>query len=152
MNEKSKARSLMYANLDKIIIDFECPHDGPKHKHHEDYGKPFNVQLLCTMCHGRASATLKARIHCGVKLNVISNNLRSMMAEANVTETELSEAIGKKFQFISHLLRLPENKSITVKTLTVLMNFFNKNASDFLSNGKIADAFGKKTDDFFVDT
>lgn len=36
---------------ERIIIEFDCGHDGGKHKHHYDYNKPFNVHLLCWHCH-----------------------------------------------------------------------------------------------------
>jgi hypothetical protein len=41
----------MKRNPESIVILYECPHTGDKHRHHPDYDKPFEVELLCKRCH-----------------------------------------------------------------------------------------------------
>jgi hypothetical protein len=36
---------------DKIVILKECEHKGKKQKHHPDYDKPFEIEILCKKCH-----------------------------------------------------------------------------------------------------
>ena len=36
---------------EKIIVEFDCGHQGKKYRHHYNYNKPFNIQLLCGHCH-----------------------------------------------------------------------------------------------------
>ena len=45
----------------KLIVDYECPHEGKKAKHHCDYSKPFNIHKLCPKCHGAAHGSRKGR-------------------------------------------------------------------------------------------
>jgi len=49
---KQEAYRIMYRNPEKIIVEYECEHEGPKQRHHYDYDKPFNIHLLCLSCHG----------------------------------------------------------------------------------------------------
>jgi hypothetical protein len=36
---------------EQIKVIYECPHHGKKQKHHPDYDKPFEIELLCFACH-----------------------------------------------------------------------------------------------------
>lgn len=48
----SRIRAIMNENKHLINIISECPCVGKlKIKHHEDYGKPLDVMLLCLNCH-----------------------------------------------------------------------------------------------------
>ena len=49
-----KARNLVYKFPHKIKILSECACENVvKIKHHPDYSKPFEVELLCNSCHRR---------------------------------------------------------------------------------------------------
>lgn len=52
MNAQMAAHSWANRHHEKLIILRECEHEGKKHKHHPDYGKPFEIELLCCKCHG----------------------------------------------------------------------------------------------------
>lgn len=41
----------MNSNEGNLVILYECPHYGNKHRHHPDYKKPLEVELLCQRCH-----------------------------------------------------------------------------------------------------
>ena len=46
-------------NPDAFIILGECSHTGKKVKHHPDYDKPFEIELLCIKCHTRHHALIR---------------------------------------------------------------------------------------------
>lgn len=62
--ERARANSLANNNPEKLIIEYDCGHAGAKEKHHLDYTAPYNVELLCTKCHGETHAEtgLKLRV------------------------------------------------------------------------------------------
>jgi len=39
---------------EKIQILRTCDHKGEKFRHHPDYKKPFEIEMLCFECHGKA--------------------------------------------------------------------------------------------------
>ncbi len=51
MNEQLTAHYLANRYPGKIIITFDCGHEGKKIKHHPDYKKPLEIELLCMKCH-----------------------------------------------------------------------------------------------------
>lgn len=53
MNKKLTAHYLANRYPKRLIILFTCEHDGKKYKHHPDYNKPFEVEILCSKCHGQ---------------------------------------------------------------------------------------------------
>lgn len=59
MNEKLAAHQLVKKYPEKVIIEYECEHQGRKVHHHYDYSKPLNVHLLCGSCH-RKTYTIRA--------------------------------------------------------------------------------------------
>lgn len=56
MNEQQTAHYLANRYPYKVIVLFECEHRGEKEKHHPNYSKPFEVELLCHSCHGEKRA------------------------------------------------------------------------------------------------
>ncbi len=53
MNAQCMAHYLANRYPEKLIILYECTHEGKKHKHHADYSKPHEVELLCSECHSK---------------------------------------------------------------------------------------------------
>ena len=49
--DRTKAYQLNNSYPEKIVILTECKHGGKKERHHPDYDKPFEVELLCKSCH-----------------------------------------------------------------------------------------------------
>ena len=61
LRDWSKVNNAIYKANDhkaKLIILCACNHDGKKMKHHPDYDKPLEVELLCYKCHFRKHAQL----------------------------------------------------------------------------------------------
>ena len=52
MNMKKTAHYLANRHPEKLVILSICEHEGRKQKHHPDYSKPYEVELLCCKCHG----------------------------------------------------------------------------------------------------
>ena len=51
MIPRELAYRLNHEHPEKIIILKDCGHAGKKEKHHPDYDKPFEVEILCEICH-----------------------------------------------------------------------------------------------------
>ena len=51
MNDQQTAHYLANRYPSRLVIISECPHGGKKKKHHPDYKKPYEVELLCNLCH-----------------------------------------------------------------------------------------------------
>lgn len=51
MINKASIYSKVFNHPEKLIILRECECDKPKIKHHPDYNKPFEIELLCKSCH-----------------------------------------------------------------------------------------------------
>jgi hypothetical protein len=41
----------MNQHRDELTILYICPHGGDQDRHHPDYSKPLEVELLCKACH-----------------------------------------------------------------------------------------------------
>ena len=54
---KEYAYKMMRENPSKIIVEKQCSCDKKKIQHHEDYSKPYLVELLCYKCHQAAHKT-----------------------------------------------------------------------------------------------
>ena len=48
---RGAAYAEMAKHKDDLIILSRCIHPGMKHRHHPDYTKPLEVELLCVSCH-----------------------------------------------------------------------------------------------------
>jgi hypothetical protein len=60
MDRRQRVQNIMSTNPDKITILSECPcQKDKKLRHHPDYSKPFEVELLCRKCHGAAHRKLR---------------------------------------------------------------------------------------------
>ena len=64
MNKMETAHYLANRYPEKLIILFQCSHDGEKQKHHPSYEKPFEVELLCPKCHGARRRGNKTSFSC----------------------------------------------------------------------------------------
>lgn len=54
MAKMNNIHYLLHRHPEKVIVLRECECDHPKkQKHHPDYSKPFEVELLCPKCHGK---------------------------------------------------------------------------------------------------
>lgn len=53
VNPKSHVYSEMNKNKDRLVILYECCHPGQKVRHHSDYSKPLEVELICRSCHSK---------------------------------------------------------------------------------------------------
>lgn len=51
LNPRQEVYSIMNKNRDSLIILKECTHKGPKDRHHPNYDRPLEVELLCKKCH-----------------------------------------------------------------------------------------------------
>ena len=53
--ELSSPRNDIYrlnkAHPENLIVLFSCNHSGRKVRHHPDYSKPFEIELICERCH-----------------------------------------------------------------------------------------------------
>ena len=60
--EKVECSRLARLNSHKVLIIYECPHNGngKKHWHHHDYTKPYEVLALCHKCHRAEHKRLRA--------------------------------------------------------------------------------------------
>ena len=43
MNSQIRAHSWANRHPEKLVIEYECPHEGEKHKHHPDYLRPILI-------------------------------------------------------------------------------------------------------------
>jgi hypothetical protein len=59
MDEQKTAHYLVNRYPERIVVLYACDHDGKKHKHHPDYHKPFEVEVLCCKCHGERRGVYK---------------------------------------------------------------------------------------------
>ena len=64
MNPQLTAHYLANRYPSRIIVTFDCGHSSKKVKHHPDYEKPYNIELLCWKCHGkRRGSNYNIHIH-----------------------------------------------------------------------------------------
>jgi hypothetical protein len=49
--EQKIAYTMMRQHPEDIRIVYECSHDGPKHRHHSDYSRWWEVCFVCSKCH-----------------------------------------------------------------------------------------------------
>jgi hypothetical protein len=55
---RNRAHYLANKYPERLNISFDCEHAEKKDKHHPDYFKPYDVELLCRKCHGRYISAL----------------------------------------------------------------------------------------------
>jgi hypothetical protein len=53
MNDQCTAHYLANRYPQRVVVTLNCGHEGAKSKHHPDYSKPYEVELLCHKCHGK---------------------------------------------------------------------------------------------------
>lgn len=63
LDNRHQAYRLMAKFPEKVNIIFRCGHAGPKERHHPDYNKPFDVELLCIHCHHARHAEARERFN-----------------------------------------------------------------------------------------
>jgi len=51
LSPRDQAYRLNQQHPENIVILFDCKHIGDKHRHHPNYNKPFEVEVLCVKCH-----------------------------------------------------------------------------------------------------
>ncbi len=57
-NKQRHAHSLIQQHPENIVILFECEHDSQKkERHHPNYDKPYEVEMLCRSCHRKKAGT-----------------------------------------------------------------------------------------------
>lgn len=49
--EMNKVKSIVQQNSDKLIVLKECNCNRKKIRHHPNYNKPLEIELLCRQCH-----------------------------------------------------------------------------------------------------
>ena len=105
MNEQLTAHFLANRYPQKLIIKAECNHEAKKYKHHEDYSKPFEVELLCRECHGmrRAMNSEKPR-NKKVPLTPYGKKIAKSLVDRSLKERELADALGVSIQALSMAL------------------------------------------------
>jgi len=58
-DDRHAAYSLMAKFPEKVNVTFRCKHNGPYHRHHPDYSRPFDVELICIPCHSQRHAAAR---------------------------------------------------------------------------------------------
>jgi len=102
ISSKGDVYYLMKKYPRKVVVEFECPHEGKKQKHHCDYSKPFSVHLLCNKCHGEKRKT-------GVN-NPNEFDLLIKKFPDNLHKALKSEAIKKGFTLKGYIVALLLNR------------------------------------------
>lgn len=83
----------MNKHIDAIIVLYECPHHTSytKHRHHPDYNKPLEIELLCRRCHNARHKEQK-------KIFNFTFSKRSLTAPAVVVATPEASIFAAGYQ------------------------------------------------------
>jgi len=87
---------------ERINILCECPHAGKKQKHHPDYDKAYEIQLLCHKCHAKTRRKVYARRPRHINEEVIGN-LRKLVKKFG-GKTTACEQLGITLRYVNMIL------------------------------------------------
>ena len=121
MTAKQREVYLLMAKYpDRVIVEDECAHSGDKVRHHHDYGKPFNVVLLCGFCH--------AAIHFPMN-NKVKSKLQIHRESIGMSKSELAVMANLNQSIIT---RWERGEKISLKNIAKIAFALNLTPSDLL--------------------
>lgn len=140
MNAQMAAHSWANRHPEKLIILRECEHEGKKHKHHPDYSKPFEIELLCCRCHGKhIKDNIKNRKLSVSKKQSKQNNsgmLKTDVIEKYRINNNISKSeLAKKLQMLpSNYTMMMDSKSTSLKTIYKIARLFKISAKKLIED------------------
>jgi len=123
MNAQIIAHSLANRHSKKLVILYECEHKEKKQKHHPDYDKPYEVELLCCKCHGKRQRQISNKIK-KVPLDIQKlfigkeipkfkmHKIYTAMEKQRWTKSALTRKIGVSRQGLYYYLNHPTTDNI----------------------------------------
>ncbi len=137
MNEQLTAHYLVNRYPQKVKILFNCGHDGKKGKHHPDYKKPFEIELLCHKCHGKHIKDRKLEKRIEAPVDYISKplfvDLEKMERERErlgLTKAEIERRAKLKGSTYSKIIA---RRTTTISTLNRIADALYLDPKDLLT-------------------
>jgi DNA-binding NtrC family response regulator len=111
IQKQATANYLVNKYPNRAIILFECKHEGKKQKHHPDYDKPYEVELLCCSCHGKRKRNMYVKYVKRIpkfKINIILKTMKNQ----DLTKSELAKRIDISRQRLHYYFTHPTLDSV----------------------------------------
>jgi len=118
MRPQIAAHSWSNRHPEKLIILFECEHSGKKEKHHPNYDKPFEVELLCSKCHNKREA-----------LKIDIDKIENERLKKNITKYRMSKLL--KMSNVSYYM-ICNRQSTRWSTLEKIAKVLNLDPRDLI--------------------